>query len=47
MSEWTRTGSQYRESLRQPSGMLPCAVVMLSAAGTADAAAAAMKAGAL
>src|SRR5262245_20171375 len=35
------------ESLRKPSGTLPCAVVMLIGAGTADVATAAMKAGAL
>src|SRR5215467_541586 len=35
------------KSLRQPGGMLPCAVVMLTEAGTADVATAAMKAGAV
>ncbi len=40
-------GLEVLESLRQPSGTLPCAVVMLTGAGTADVATAAMKAGAL
>jgi PAS domain S-box-containing protein len=40
-------GLQVLESLRQPGGTLPCAVVMLTRAGTADVATAAMKAGAL
>jgi PAS domain S-box-containing protein len=35
------------ESLRRPDGTLPCAVVMLTGAGTLDVATAAMKAGAL
>jgi len=35
------------ESLRQPGGTLPCAVVMLTGAGAADVATAAMRAGAL
>jgi PAS domain S-box-containing protein len=40
-------GLEALESLRQPGGALPCAVVMLTAAGTADGATSAMKAGAL
>jgi DNA-binding response OmpR family regulator len=40
-------GIEVVESLRQPGGALPCAVVMLTGAGTADVATAAMKAGAL
>jgi PAS domain S-box-containing protein len=40
-------GLEVLESLRQPDGTLPCAVVMLTGAGTADVATAAMKAGAL
>ena len=40
-------GLQVLESLRQPGGTLPCAVVMLTRAGTLDVATAAMKAGAL
>src|SRR5216684_9260223 len=40
-------GLEVLESLRQPDGALPCAVVMLTGAGTADVATAAMKAGAL
>jgi len=40
-------GLEVLESLRQPGGTLPCAVVMLTAAATADVATAAMKAGAL
>ena len=40
-------GLQVLESLRQPDGTLPCAVVMLTGAGTLDGATAAMKAGAL
>ena len=40
-------GLEVLESLRQPDGQLPCAVVMLTGAGTADVATAAMKAGAL
>src|SRR5215468_1574817 len=40
-------GLQVLESLRQPGGTLPCAVVMLTGAGTADVATAAMNAGAL
>jgi PAS domain S-box-containing protein len=40
-------GLQVLESLRQPGGTLPCAVAMLTTAGTADVATAAMKAGAL
>src|SRR5215470_17035829 len=40
-------GLQVLESLRQPGGTLPCAVVMLTGAGAADVATAAMNAGAL
>jgi len=40
-------GLEVLESLRQPDGTLPCAVVMLTGAGTLDVATAAMKAGAL
>src|SRR5258708_8245913 len=40
-------GLDVLESLRQPDGTLPCAVVMLTGAGTLDVATAAMKAGAL
>jgi PAS domain S-box-containing protein len=40
-------GLEVLESLRQPGGTLPCAVVMLTGAGTADVATEAMKAGAL
>src|SRR5215470_8246338 len=40
-------GLEVLEALRQPSGILPCAVVMLTGAGTADVATAAMNAGAL
>jgi PAS domain S-box-containing protein len=40
-------GLQVLESLREPGGTLPCAVVMLTGAGTADVTTAAMKAGAL
>ncbi len=40
-------GLEVLESLRQRDGSLPCAVVMLTEAGTADVATAAMKAGAL
>ncbi len=40
-------GLEVLESLRQPGGTLPCAVVMLTGAGTADVATAAMNAGAL
>jgi len=40
-------GLQVLESLREPGGTLPCAVVMLTGAGTADVATAAMKAGVL
>src|SRR6266478_8907789 len=40
-------GLEVLESLRQPDGTLPCAVVMLTGAGTADVATAAMNAGAL
>jgi PAS domain S-box-containing protein len=40
-------GLEVLETLRQGDGALPCAVVMLTAAGTADVATAAMKAGAL
>jgi CheY-like chemotaxis protein len=40
-------GFQVLESLRQPGGTLPCAVVMLTRPGTADVATAAMNAGAL
>jgi PAS domain S-box-containing protein len=40
-------GLQVLESLRQPGGALPCAVVMLTGAGTADVATAALKAGVL
>src|SRR5258708_40265671 len=38
-------GLQVLESLRHPAGTLPCAVVMLTGAGTADVATAAVKAG--
>jgi PAS domain S-box-containing protein len=40
-------GLDVLESLRQPDGALPCAAIMLTQAGTADGAAAAVKAGAL
>src|SRR5260370_534649 len=40
-------GLEVLESLRQPDGTLPCAVVVLTGAGTLDVATAAMKAGAL
>jgi len=40
-------GLEVLESLRQPDGTLPCAVVMLTGTGTVDVATAAMKAGAL
>ena len=40
-------GVEVVECLRQPDGALPCAVVMLTEAGTADVATAAMKAGVL
>jgi PAS domain S-box-containing protein len=40
-------GLKVLESLRQPAGTLPCAVVMLTGAKTADVATAAMNAGAL
>jgi PAS domain S-box-containing protein len=40
-------GLEVLESLRQPDGTLPCAVVMLTGAGTLDVATSAMKAGAL
>src|SRR5579871_999569 len=40
-------GLDVLESLRQPGGMLPCAVVMLTEAGTADIGTAAMNLGAL
>src|SRR5260370_16283217 len=40
-------GLEVLESLRLPSGTLPCAVVMLTGPGTADVATAAMNAGAL
>ena len=40
-------GLEVLESLRQPGGTLPCAVVMLTGAGTANVATAAMKAGGL
>jgi PAS domain S-box-containing protein len=40
-------GLEVLESLRQPGGTLPCAVVMLTGAGTAGVATAAMNAGAL
>ena len=40
-------GLKVLQSLRQPDGTLPCAVVMLTEAGSADVATAAMKAGAL
>jgi PAS domain S-box-containing protein len=40
-------GLDVLESLHDPDGALPCAVVMLTEAGTADAATAAIKAGAL
>jgi PAS domain S-box-containing protein len=40
-------GLEVLESLRQPGGTLPCAVVMLTGAETADVATAAMNAGAL
>jgi PAS domain S-box-containing protein len=39
-------GLEVLESLRRPDGTLPCAVVMLTSAGAADIATAAMKAGA-
>src|SRR5258708_1096230 len=38
-------GLEVLESLRRPGGTLPCAVVMLTEAGTADVATAAVKAG--
>jgi PAS domain S-box-containing protein len=41
------TGLDVLESLRQPDGALSCAVIMLTAARTADAAAAVIRAGAL
>jgi PAS domain S-box-containing protein len=41
------TGLDVLESLRQPDGALPCAVIVLTEARTADAAAAVIKAGAL
>ena len=40
-------GLELLESLRKPGGTLPCAVIMLTGAGMADVATAAMKAGAL
>jgi PAS domain S-box-containing protein len=40
-------GLEVLEALRQPSGTFPCAVVMLTGAGTTDVATAAMNAGAL
>jgi PAS domain S-box-containing protein len=40
-------GLEVVESLRQPGGALPCAVLLLTGAGTADVATAAMKAGVL
>jgi CheY-like chemotaxis protein len=40
-------GLEVLESLRQPGGTLPCAVVMLTRPGTADVATSAMNAGAL
>jgi PAS domain S-box-containing protein len=40
-------GLEVLQSLKEPGGTLPCAVVMLTGAGTADVATAAMKAGAL